>query len=661
MSEETKNPLIESFLKTHNRKLVESGGAGIAMKDRALQYKKEQDNQKTTDRMLAREPKEAPSSFGSQVQQGLGAADAAVRRFASGMGGDYIAAAGDTVLKKTGSALGITNPVTTGWKDTFTKELGDEQEKTRRAAVNHPTAAAVGDVADTASTVAGAAAIGKGLVKYGLKYGTKLLAKSGDDIAAKGAKGLEGEILPKGTKLGDNAKDITPSSSTAVATVGKTVSKSADDVSKDLSGWGKVPAGAKALPSAGETTKALGGFSKVPSLGKIAAVGAGAAAGTAALTAGSNSAGEPKADTTPPAAKQPEKYKIAKGDNLSTLAQKWGVSVGDIMKSNQGIKDPNKIYAGADLVKPERTGNPIYKDGIGTKAGPKKSQNLQKEESDMTNPLISAFLKLQETKTSNMFESAKKLDRREAIGKAIEEAKDPNAENDGGVYKSPPRPMTDEEKPKPKVGNSVVKQTGKNSSEVSKSTNEEVEFSAEEIAHITAVLEANPVAPSSDENKAFGKSASRSGTLSDETLPKNKLKEEVEELDEEEKRKRGRPKGSKSGARTKAGERSADGGAAGASPGVPHIVHQIRHGSPDSSGHYTLQHHAGNDKSGAAIIHTARVHAKDAVSFYGDYHGSEKPAEKERKTASFVGKHFGITPPASKPGISLPKMPAPKS
>jgi LysM repeat protein len=72
-------------------------------------------------------------------------------------------------------------------------------------------------------------------------------------------------------------------------------------------------------------------------------------------------------------------YTVNKGDNLSTLAKNWGVSVADIMKSNQGIKDPNKIGIGQKLVRPGATGNPVYQHGIGTKAGPQSTQNMFKK------------------------------------------------------------------------------------------------------------------------------------------------------------------------------------------------------------------------------------------------------------------------------------------
>ncbi len=47
-------------------------------------------------------------------------------------------------------------------------------------------------------------------------------------------------------------------------------------------------------------------------------------------------------------------YTMRKGDNLSTVAQRYGVSVSDIIKANN-IKNPNKVYVGTKLVIPPKT------------------------------------------------------------------------------------------------------------------------------------------------------------------------------------------------------------------------------------------------------------------------------------------------------------------
>ena len=131
-------------------------------------------------------------------------------------------------------------------------------------------------------------------------------------------------------------------------------------------------------------------------------------AGTAAVAAAAGygltrkSEMPPSAGATPPAAapapapaadKAPEptstKMKVAKGDTLSGIAQKNKVSVADLVKANQGIKDVNKIGIGQELVIPKATNNPIYQGGIGTKAGPSKSQNIMAPKKAVKEPIIS--------------------------------------------------------------------------------------------------------------------------------------------------------------------------------------------------------------------------------------------------------------------------------
>ena len=298
-----------------------------------------------------------------------------------------------------------------------------------------------------------------------------------------------------------------------------------------------------------------------------------------------------------------------------------------------------------------------------------KQQKLNQsyEEPEMTNKLIEAFMKLQTLNSPNLFSEAKKskkLDpvgkededidndgdtdksdkylhnRRKAIAAAMKEAKDPYAEKDAGVYTTPPREMTPEEKPKPKVGNSKVIQTGPRSSTVTKSTNEEVEFSEAELAHIATILEANPVSPTPyDSNTAFGKGASRTGTLTDEAIAE----------EEAVKRGRGRPKGSKSG--SKHGEGSGEGSE------TPHVIDQIKYAEQrkisDGKGNYMLKHPSTGQ--------TKAVPQKAANDFYREYHSQAKPADKNAKVSAFLGKHFGGSDSAHSGKISLAKMPAPKS
>lgn len=55
--------------------------------------------------------------------------------------------------------------------------------------------------------------------------------------------------------------------------------------------------------------------------------------------------------TTPGPAGQPIKYKIKSGDNLSSIAAQFGVTVDDIVKANN-IADPNQIYEGQEIIIP---------------------------------------------------------------------------------------------------------------------------------------------------------------------------------------------------------------------------------------------------------------------------------------------------------------------
>jgi LysM repeat protein len=54
---------------------------------------------------------------------------------------------------------------------------------------------------------------------------------------------------------------------------------------------------------------------------------------------------------TPGPAGAPVTYKIQPGDSLSSIAQKFGVTVDDIVKANN-IENPNEIYAGQEIIIP---------------------------------------------------------------------------------------------------------------------------------------------------------------------------------------------------------------------------------------------------------------------------------------------------------------------
>ena len=60
----------------------------------------------------------------------------------------------------------------------------------------------------------------------------------------------------------------------------------------------------------------------------------------------------PPTNTAGPAG-EPTTYKIKAGDNLSSIALQFGITVEDIVKANN-IEDPNEIYEGQELIIPPR-------------------------------------------------------------------------------------------------------------------------------------------------------------------------------------------------------------------------------------------------------------------------------------------------------------------
>ena len=164
-----------------------------------------------------------------------------------------------------------------------------------------------------------------------------------------------------------------------------------------------------------------------------------------------------------------------------------------------------------------------------------------------------------------------------------------------------------------------------------KPVKEDVEFSEAEIAHIAAILEANPIAPVPYEYSGAANGVSFRD-LSDETV-----------AEEEMKRGRGRPKGSKSGSKHGAGGDS--------TVETKNLASQIRFSRP-SGGNFMLKH----PTTGV----TKAVPAKAATEFYNKYSNAEKPAQKQAHHDEFLAKHFGSSE-KPKTGITLPKIPAPKS
>ena len=68
---------------------------------------------------------------------------------------------------------------------------------------------------------------------------------------------------------------------------------------------------------------------------------------------------------------QGSQYTAQQGDNLSTIAKKFNVSVPELLKANPDIynpSNPNDLAAGAKLNIPAATGSPVYQGGVGTAA-----------------------------------------------------------------------------------------------------------------------------------------------------------------------------------------------------------------------------------------------------------------------------------------------------
>lgn len=400
---------------------------------------------------------------------------------------------------------------------------------------------------------------------------------------------------------------------------------------------------------------------------------------------------------------------------------------------------------------------------------PNSSINLTKKPStlmahyepggDMPSKIIEAFMKLHSKNPTDLFAEAKKAKKLDAVGKededidndgdkdksdsylhnrrkkiaaAMKEAIDPKVRPPvkkdpyGGDETSPSSMGIDKpdyapagttpDYAKPKLKPSVVKQTGKNSSEVYKQQAEEVEQLDEAAFKLT---DAHKKAITTHLNRNIGKGkvtfhkehGGHFATHSDgiqSTVHHIQMKngkmtlshfmtmdEQVEfseaELEhfaailegpvaptpdghdvkafgsstsisgtltdeaiaEEEKKKRGRKPGVKVGAYGPRGAKKGEGEAT-TNVSVPHVFHQIRTSRADSQGNYNLQHEHG----GKTL--NAKVSARDAAEFSKKYMNTEKPREKEAHTDAFVAKHFGVSKPKAA-GITLPKMPSAKS
>ena len=571
MSEENKNPLIEAFLRAHNHKqLNEAGGVNLSKA-----------------RSLSNQPTNPP---GSVVKSKSGTPNNVLKdkstmdapSLASKIATQRKIASGEYKSASSAQPSGTINPEPGNYTvnkyldkaEVFarkaTGDIGDvvgltNPERGEALAKFNPKAAEAGNLANVASVLLpGRGALGAAGKAAGA--GAEAKASSGvPKIAASGTSkpGPHSVSGPWGV-IGQRP-GWAPSQTKTGFDILKNIEK--DVTAGKVKPVGEVPAASKPAAGAPKPASAVAPkpattpTSKLAKAGTIAAgVGVGLGVG---LTGNSKPAGEVQAQKEPAAAPKPAeappKYSVAKGETLSGIAQKNKISVADLLKANQNIKDVNKIGIGQQLNIPKSTGNPVYQGGIGTKSGPKLSQNIQKpklKEETVENKLIGAFLELQSKQHSNIFEAAKKIkkldpvgkededidndgdkdksdsylhNRRKAIAKAMKEAKqDPYGELDAPVSggKAPAtttNPDYAKKKPATQTPNRAEKGSLPKGVTVKGNTNEEVEFSEAELAHIAAILEANPVAPVPDDySGAVGGVSKRD--LSDETVAEAKRK-----------------------------------------------------------------------------------------------------------------------------------------
>jgi hypothetical protein len=305
------------------------------------------------------------------------------------------------------------------------------------------------------------------------------------------------------------------------------------------------------------------------------------------------------------------------------------------LDTNQGPGEDYPVGTTADM---KRAG---YQSESGTN---KKEKDKKMSEST----LINAFLKLQATEHSNIFEAAKKAKKDWDKDGKIESGKD---EYLGSKIAAAKKAGKMEEELKGGQKNLDKNHNGeldkqdfemlrgdKKSAKSEKmkayradrdkhgEMEEEVEFSEAELAHFEAVIARKD---QKGKEKGIGDTVD-SADLTDEYI--NEMAQ------------RGVKAGQKRGSYKKKatdlqGNRAA---AADAEPdegskGVPHVLDQIRHGHEDEHGFKSITHPASSPDAPV----TKKIHRSELHGFYDRYHNTEKPAAKEKEYSSFLGKHFG--------------------
>ena len=257
----------------------------------------------------------------------------------------------------------------------------------------------------------------------------------------------------------------------------------------------------------------------------------------------------------------------------------------------------------------------------------------------MSESMIDAFLKLQATGASNMFEAAKKAKKDYDKDGKIESDKD---EVWGSRFAAAKKAGKMEENAKPTVDTSPIKKSTTTDPDFAapsanpdapkspitytpKKTNEEVSFSEAELAHFEAVIARKDMK---------GKENALNPTVDSANLTDEYIDEMARGV------KAGTKRGSyKKKATDLAGNKvqGADAATDDSDKGIPHVLDQIRSAKEDEKGHITLKDH----DSDPASPKTASVHRKVARDFYTDYHNTEKPADKNAKLSDFKSKVFG--------------------
>jgi hypothetical protein len=271
-------------------------------------------------------------------------------------------------------------------------------------------------------------------------------------------------------------------------------------------------------------------------------------------------------------------------------------------------------------------------------SGPTKKGNKMSE-----SKIIDAFLRLQATEHSNIFEAAKKAKKDWDKDGKVESGKDEYLGSKIAAAKKAGKMEEELKGDQDKIDankNGKVDaddfrklRSGKKTEKMKAyradrdkhgEMEEEVEFSETELAHFEAVI-----ARKDQKGKERG--------IGD-TVPSENLTDEY--INEMAQRgvKAGTKRGSYKGKAHKGGADATNASMPDEGPkGVPHVLDQIRHGHEDEHGFKSITHPASSPDAPV----TKKIHRSELHGFYDRYHNTEKPAAKEKEYSSFLGKHFG--------------------